>query len=91
LSHLRSLYPAVKKILKDKGKLIVLIKPQFEGAKHEVGKGGIVRDDEVRNAIVNRVINGIKNAGFQHLGLVESPITGTQGNKEFLAFFQKLT
>lgn len=81
---------AVKKVLKDKGKLIVLIKPQFEGAKHEVGKGGIVRDDEVRTAIVNRVINGITNAGFQHIGLVESPITGTQGNKEFLAYFEKL-
>ncbi len=80
----------VKKLLKENGKLIVLIKPQFEGARHEVGKGGIVRDDIVRDEIAQRVIDGIKNAGFEYCGIVDSPITGTYGNKEFLAYFKKL-
>ncbi len=80
----------VKKVLKKNGKLIVLIKPQFEGARHEVGKGGIVRNDDIRLQIVKRVVDGIVNAEFEHRGTIDSPITGTYGNKEFLAYFHKM-
>jgi 23S rRNA (cytidine1920-2'-O)/16S rRNA (cytidine1409-2'-O)-methyltransferase len=77
----------VCKLLKKGGKLVVLIKPQFEASKEEIGAGGIVRDDNVRQAIVNVVVKGIEQYGFEFVGVVDSPITGTKGNKEFLAYF----
>ena len=75
------------KVLKKDGRLIVLIKPQFEASKEEIGAGGIVRDDHVRQAIVNVVVRGIEKYGFESKGVIDSPITGTKGNKEFLAYF----
>jgi len=77
----------VCKVLKKDGKLVVLIKPQFEASKHEIGAGGIVRDDAIRQAIVSVVIKGIVKYGFESVGFVESPICGAKGNKEFLAYF----
>jgi len=77
----------VCKLLKKGGKLVVLIKPQFEASKEEIGAGGIVRDDNVRQAIVNVVVKGIEQHGFEFVGVIDSPITGTKGNKEFLAYF----
>jgi 23S rRNA (cytidine1920-2'-O)/16S rRNA (cytidine1409-2'-O)-methyltransferase len=82
-----SVMPTVCKILKKNGKLIVLIKPQFEASKHEIGAGGIVRDDKVRQAIVEVTAEGIIKFGFECIGVIESPIIGTKGNKEFLAYF----
>ena len=79
--------PTVNKILKKDGKLIVLIKPQFEASKDEIGIGGIVRNDNVRQAIVNVVVQGIVHYGFECQGIIDSPITGAKGNKEFLAYF----
>lgn len=81
--------PTVVSLLKDNGQLIVLIKPQFEAKKHEIGVGGIVRDDSVRQAIVDLVVKGIVSFGFSAHGVIESPITGTKGNREFLAYFIK--
>ncbi len=78
---------AVTRQLKERGKLIVLIKPQFEAEKHEVGKGGIVRDVAVHERVVKTVCDGIIAHGFQLQKLIESPIEGTMGNKEFLAYF----
>lgn len=77
----------VCKILKKDGKLIVLIKPQFEASKHEIGAGGIVRDDKIRQAIVDVVIKGIEKYGFESMGVIDSPISGAKGNQEFLAYF----
>lgn len=79
--------PTVCMILKKKSQLIVLIKPQFEASKHEIGAGGIVRDDHVRQIIVRVVIDGITSYGFDCMGVVDSPISGAKGNKEFLAYF----
>ncbi len=81
---------AVKQHLKSDGKLMVLIKPQFEAEKGQVGRGGIVRDDKIRELIVQRVIAGIKEAGFEFIGLTESPILGADGNKEYLGYFKKI-
>ncbi|HLC07395.1 MAG TPA: TlyA family RNA methyltransferase [Candidatus Babeliales bacterium] len=81
--------PTVCKVLKKDGKLIVLIKPQFEASKHEIGAGGIVRDDHIRQAIVDVVVDGIKSYGFDCVGVIESPIFGAKGNKEFLAYFAR--
>ncbi|HLW73275.1 MAG TPA: TlyA family RNA methyltransferase [Candidatus Babeliales bacterium] len=79
--------PTVCKILKKDGKLVVLIKPQFEASKHEIGAGGIVRDDKIRQAILDVVVKGIEQYGFESVGVTDSPISGAKGNKEFLAYF----
>jgi len=79
--------PTVCKVLKQGGALIVLIKPQFEANKHEIESGGIVRDDAIRQAIVESVVDGIKKYGFDCIGVIDSPIFGAKGNKEFLAYF----
>jgi len=85
-----SVMPTVCKILKKNGTLIVLIKPQFEATKHEIGAGGIVRDDAIRQAIVNVTIKKIMEFGFEYIGVIDSPIMGTKGNKEFLAYFKRI-
>lgn len=80
---------AVVSLLKPNGKLIVLIKPQFEASKAEVGRGGLIRDEALRHDIANRVIQGISPYGFELIGMIDSPIEGATGNKEFLAYFQR--
>ena len=80
---------AIDQLIKDDGELVVLIKPQFEAQRHEVGKGGIVRDEKVRQAAISQVTHGIEAHGYALQGVVESPITGTDGNVEFLAYFLK--
>ena len=71
--------------------LIVLIKPQFEATKYEIEAGGIVRNDQVRQAIVDLTVDGIKKYGFDCIGVIDSPITGAKGNKEFLAYFVRIS
>ena len=80
---------AVCSVLKPEGKLLVLVKPQFEGEKHEIGKGGIVRDDKIREKIVDKVVSGIQDRGFELKGIVPSKLLGATGNQEFLAYFQR--
>jgi 23S rRNA (cytidine1920-2'-O)/16S rRNA (cytidine1409-2'-O)-methyltransferase len=67
---------------------ITLIKPQFEVGKEKVGKGGIVTSDDDRQEAVERLARFGETLGLRRLGLIESPITGTQGNKEFLAHWK---
>lgn len=81
---------AVCRILKPNGQLIVLIKPQFEAERHEVGKGGIIKDPDIHKKVIEKVTKGIEARGFQCIGVIESPILGTEGNKEFLAYFRRL-
>ena len=78
---------AVKKLMKADARLITLIKPQFEATREQVGKGGIITDSALHTKIVTSVIDGIEAQGFINKGLIESPILGAEGNKEFLAFF----
>ena len=78
---------AVCKVLKKDGILLVLIKPQFEAEKNQVGKGGIVRDEAVYKMVIDKVTQGIESYGFTNKGVIDSPITGTMGNKEFLSYF----
>ncbi|MEL1250746.1 TlyA family RNA methyltransferase [Aurantiacibacter gilvus] len=65
-------------------RLVALIKPQFEVAKNEVGKGGIVREPELRQRVCDEVCAWLEEGGWTIEGLTESPITGTEGNVEFL-------
>lgn len=78
---------AVKNVLKKEGILITLIKPQFEAEKHEVGAGGIIRDAPLRDAIVQKVIDGICAAGFVLKNQEESVLSGADGNRESIVYF----
>jgi 23S rRNA (cytidine1920-2'-O)/16S rRNA (cytidine1409-2'-O)-methyltransferase len=69
----------------DGADVVALIKPQFEAGKAKVGKGGIVRDPAVHAEVCERIRAFVTTHGWQMCGLVESPILGTEGNKEFLA------
>jgi len=81
--------PALVGLLRDDGRIVVLIKPQFEVGKGEVGKGGIVRDAEQHERVVSEVNQFSESRGLEVAGVIDSPITGAEGNKEFLACYRK--
>ncbi len=66
--------------------LIVLVKPQFEAGRENVGKGGIVRDPEIQQQAVERVRSAVQSLGAISTDVVESPILGAEGNREFLLY-----
>lgn len=68
---------------------VTLIKPQFEAGREQVGKGGIVKSAEVRQEVIDRVTQDVKKFGLTLQGLIESPIKGTEGNIEFLAYWKQ--
>ncbi len=79
--------PALKKLLTESGKIIVLIKPQFEVDKGEVGKGGIIKDTEKHTQVIANVNRFAEEIGLINKGLIDSPILGAEGNKEFLVLY----
>lgn len=81
------LYSAIVPLMKEKGILISLIKPQFEVGRSGVGKGGIVRDEKKRKEAVDAVIACASAFGLKNVKTVVSPIKGGDGNTEFLAHF----
>lgn len=83
--------PALVDLLEDGGKIIVLIKPQFEVGRGEVGKGGIVKDETKHQEVVEKVNNFASEIGLETCETIDSPILGADGNKEFLALYAKQT
>jgi 23S rRNA (cytidine1920-2'-O)/16S rRNA (cytidine1409-2'-O)-methyltransferase len=81
---LRHIFPVLPALLATPADVVALVKPQFEAGRAEVGKGGIVRDDAVRARVVDEVIAHALALGLTRAGLCESPITGMEGNREFL-------
>ena len=81
--------PSIIPLLKEGSRIIALIKPQFEVGRGEVGKGGIVRDAAKQNRIVEEIGQFAEGLGLACMGLVESPILGAEGNKEFLALYAR--
>jgi len=77
------------KLAKDGAKLIALIKPQFEAGREEVGKGGVVRDSAVHQRVCAAAAEWVASRGWTVLGITESPITGPEGNVEFLLGAEK--
>jgi 23S rRNA (cytidine1920-2'-O)/16S rRNA (cytidine1409-2'-O)-methyltransferase len=75
--------PAAVPLLRPGGQMVILIKPQFEVGKGQVGKGGIVRDPALHRAACDRVEAAVRELGFA-TAIMESPIFGAEGNKEFL-------
>jgi 23S rRNA (cytidine1920-2'-O)/16S rRNA (cytidine1409-2'-O)-methyltransferase len=81
--------PALAGLLKEGGRLIVLVKPQFEVGKGEVGKGGVVRDPAQHARVVEEVNAAARALGLGLVGVTDSPITGADGNREFLALYER--
>jgi 23S rRNA (cytidine1920-2'-O)/16S rRNA (cytidine1409-2'-O)-methyltransferase len=77
--------PAIVPLLQPGGQMVILIKPQFEVGRGQVGKGGIVRDPALHQAACDRVRNAVEEFGFR-TDIIESPIHGAEGNKEFLLY-----
>jgi len=79
----RQVLPALVPVLAPGADLVVLVKPQFEAGREEVGKGGLVRDAAVQARTVEDVTSAANALGLTRVAAVESPITGTEGNREF--------
>jgi 23S rRNA (cytidine1920-2'-O)/16S rRNA (cytidine1409-2'-O)-methyltransferase len=76
--------PAVRRLLSDGGRVIALVKPQFEAGRDDVPRGGVVRDPGVWARVLRNVASGADEAGLVAFKAIRSPITGTDGNVEFL-------
>jgi 23S rRNA (cytidine1920-2'-O)/16S rRNA (cytidine1409-2'-O)-methyltransferase len=81
---LEKIVPSILKFLARNSEIIALIKPQFEVGRGQVGKGGIVRDETARTAVVEKIAAFFSELGHDVKGVMPSPITGQEGNVEFL-------
>jgi 23S rRNA (cytidine1920-2'-O)/16S rRNA (cytidine1409-2'-O)-methyltransferase len=85
---LRLVVPALLPHLLPTAWLVCLVKPQFEAGRHQVGKGGIVRDEAVRRSTIDITVAALEKLGLELIGLLPSPIRGQKGNLEELAVFR---
>lgn len=85
---LRLVLPAVRRLLTDDGRVVALVKPQFEAGRDNVPRGGVVRDPATWEAVLSDVRRAAADAGLHAGRTVRSPITGTDGNVEFLVDLQ---
>ena len=79
------LLPALVPVLEEQGEMVILVKPQFEVGRGQVGKGGIVRDPLLHRACCEKVAAAVAALGFK-TAIMESPVLGAEGNKEFLLY-----
>ena len=84
----RHVLPAVAPLLRPDGDAVVLVKPQFEAGRGEVGKGGLVHDEAVHARVIDEVTAAADALGLTRTAVTESPITGTEGNREFFLHLQ---
>jgi 23S rRNA (cytidine1920-2'-O)/16S rRNA (cytidine1409-2'-O)-methyltransferase len=77
--------PALGPLLQPSAEMVILVKPQFEVGREQVGKGGIVRDPELHRSSCERIESAVRQMGYQ-TDILESPILGAEGNKEFLLY-----
>ncbi len=87
ISLTKILLPA-RKLLKDKGQMVCLIKPQFEAGREKVGKKGVVREPSVHEEVIGKVLDFAFSLGFQIHNIDYSPIKGPEGNIEYLVFLE---
>jgi 23S rRNA (cytidine1920-2'-O)/16S rRNA (cytidine1409-2'-O)-methyltransferase len=85
---LRLVLPQVRTLLIAGGGVIALIKPQFEVGKGRVGKGGVVRSHEEHLRVIDEISAAAVGAGYHVAGVIESPLLGPKGNKEFFIYLQ---
>jgi 23S rRNA (cytidine1920-2'-O)/16S rRNA (cytidine1409-2'-O)-methyltransferase len=86
---LKLILPAVQGWLRPSADVIALIKPQFEAGPEQVGRGGIVRDTAVRRQVLEDVLGWAQEQGWRVAGLIPSPIRGSDGNVEYLAWLKR--
>jgi 23S rRNA (cytidine1920-2'-O)/16S rRNA (cytidine1409-2'-O)-methyltransferase len=86
---LETVLPAALALLKPQARLVALIKPQFEVGPAQVGKRGVVRDPELHRAVCARIARWLEGLGWTVEGIAESPITGPEGNVEFLIYARR--
>jgi 23S rRNA (cytidine1920-2'-O)/16S rRNA (cytidine1409-2'-O)-methyltransferase len=77
--------PALEKLLRQNAEMVILVKPQFELEKHQVGKGGIIRDSRLHREACQRIEQAVRQIGFR-TEIMPSPILGAEGNQEFLLY-----
>ena len=85
---LDKIFPPLKDVLVPGAKVIALVKPQFEAERSEVGKGGIIKDPVIHQKAQKKIRDHAAQTGFKILGEDVSPITGTDGNKEFFIYLE---
>lgn len=88
ISLSKILLPA-RKLLKDSGRMVCLIKPQFEAGRDKVGKKGVVREQRIHREVIGKIVTLADLLGFSVLGLEYSPIKGPEGNIEYLIYIEK--
>lgn len=88
ISLTKILIPA-RNLLKNQGKMVCLIKPQFEAGREKVGKKGVVREQSVHREVIEKIVDFADLVGFDILGLTFSPVRGPEGNIEYLIFLEK--
>ncbi|MBD5457264.1 MAG: TlyA family RNA methyltransferase [Lachnospiraceae bacterium] len=88
ISLTKILIPA-RNLLKEKGRMVCLIKPQFEAGREKVGKKGVVREPEIHEEVIRKIIAYAEQTGFAVKGLTFSPIKGPEGNIEYLVYLEK--
>ena len=86
---LSKVVPVVAQLLKPGAEAVMLIKPQFEAGRADVGKKGVVRDPAVHRRVIEQVLEAVVNAGLMPQGLTFSPVTGPEGNIEYLLHLKK--
>ena len=86
---LTKVLPPVYDMLRDKGEVVALIKPQFEAGREKVGKKGVVRDKSVHEEVIVKILDYAPTIGFRVLGLTYSPVKGPEGNIEYLVWLRK--
>ncbi|MCG8684590.1 MAG: TlyA family RNA methyltransferase [Desulfobacterales bacterium] len=83
---LKTVIPSAEKFMRNGTQILALIKPQFEAGREHVGKGGVVKDPEVRKQVVNDISAFFNERGYKVNGTVTSPILGPKGNEEYIIF-----
>ena len=81
---LTKVIPYFKKFLAQSGKIVMLVKPQFEVGRKKIGRNGVVENEEYHNEAIKKIISFSKDEGYELIGVEDSPIKGAKGNKEFL-------
>ena len=81
---LTKVIPYFKKFLVQSGKIVMLVKPQFEVGREKIGRNGVVENEEYHNEAIKKIISFLKDEGYELIGVEDSPIKGAKGNKEFL-------
>lgn len=88
---LRLIVPALAEVLAADADVVVLVKPQFEAGRGQVGKGGVIRDEPLRLAVIAQTVETLESLGWSALGTIDSPLAGARGNREALVHLRRRT